>query len=74
MKKTGRPDARSREMQLREIEDRLAEQLQNLIGMVDDRVHPNRMDAEFAYARSLLSSRNTIYHEREREEKRHALA
>ena len=71
---TGRVDGRSPELQLREMEGRLAEQLQNLIGMVDDRAHPDRMEAEFAYARSLMASRNAMLRERQRRERKNALA
>ena len=63
-----------REQQLREVEDKLVEQLQHMIVLVEDRAHPDRIEVEYAYMRSLISSRNTRYIEKQREDRRHALA
>lgn len=69
-----RIETHSRERQLRDVEDKLIEQLQHLVCLVEDRVHPDRIETEYAYTRSLISSRNTRYIEKQREDRRHALA
>lgn len=74
MKNTHSVNIMPREEQLRDVEGRLIDQLNQLIRMVEDRVHPDRIEQEYAYTRSLISSRNTVYTEKLREERRNALA
>ena len=66
--------SRNREQMLRDVEDKLVEQLRHMIVLIENRVHPDRIEAEYAYTRNLISSRNTRYIEKQREDRRHALA
>ena len=66
--------SRNREQMLRDVEDKLVEQLRHMIVLIEDRAHPDRIEAEYAYTRNLISSRNTRYIEKQREDRRHALA
>ena len=63
-----------REQMLRDVEDKLVEQLHRMIRLVESRVHPDRIESEYAYTRNLISSRNTRYLEKQKEDRRHALA
>lgn len=62
------------ETRLCEVEGKLIEQLRQMITMVEDRVGEDRLEAEYAYARNLISSRNTRLREKRRSEGRNALA
>lgn len=62
------------EQRLREVEDKLIIQLEEMIRLVKDRVHPDRIEQEYAYTRCLISSRNTRYMEKRKEDRRNALA
>lgn len=64
----------NREQMLCDVEDKLVEQLRCMIRLVEDRAHPDRIETEYAYARNLISSRNTRYMEKQKEDRRHALA
>lgn len=64
----------NREQLLRDVEDKLVEQLRYMIRLVEDRVHPDRIELECIYMRNLISSRNTRYMEKQKEDRRHALA
>lgn len=62
------------EEHLREVEQKLVEQLHVMIALVEDRVGPGRIEQEYAYMKSLISSRDTRLREVRRMEDRNALA
>ena len=62
------------EESLRDVEGKLVDQLKWMIRLVEDRVHPDRIEREYAYMRALMSSRNLRYFAKEKEDRRHALA
>lgn len=63
-----------RKQQLEELKIQLINQLKWLIHLVEDDVHPDRIEAEYKTSRDLISRRNTVYLEKIREDKRDALA
>ena len=59
---------------LQEVKEQLLEQMKWMMHLVECDVHPDRIEAEYKTCRDLISRRNTVYIEKQREDRRHALA
>ena len=62
------------EDRLREVKGQLLEQMRWLIHLVECDVHPDRIEAEYKTVRDMISRRNCIYNEKQKEDRRNALA
>lgn len=59
---------------LEEVKGQAIDQLRWLIHLLEDDVHPERIETEYKTSRDLISRRNAVYYEKQKEDRRNALA
>ena len=68
------PDPRPPEQRLEDVRIKLIEHYAQMIRLLEEECHPNRLETEMAFERHLQSRYSTCWIEKQREDRRNALA